>query len=154
MRRGAIRHTAMAALTCLCGVLATSCGQDAKSTVSAEVVSSGKMPFHGPNGPGTEPIAITFNWTVVVEAHHGLGCTVDRITTVVSEAESGKSLMAETDPGASGALASGERAEFPQSQGGSFHSSLYQRPWSGLTRVDVTYSDGRTERLEVAFAIP
>jgi hypothetical protein len=145
---------ALAFTVACCAALAVGCERDADSIVSAEVVSVTKMPFHGPNGPGTEPISITFRWTVVLEAHQGPACRIDRIATELSEPVSGTVLNAETEPGSSGQLSSGQREEFAQSQSGRFDSGLYQRPWTGRTLVEVTLANGRSEQLGVEFAIP
>jgi hypothetical protein len=129
------------------------CGHAGEQVVAAEVGSVSKMPFHGPGGPGSEPMSITFSWTVVVKSTEGPDCQVDRIDTVLSELESKTVLTADTEPGESGVLRGGGAAQFRQGQGGFFNSPLYERPWHGQTRVDVTCS-GRSEPIEVGFVIP
>ena len=132
----------------------SSCGTAGDPVVTAEITSGAKMPFHGPGGPGSEPMSITFMWTVVVKSTEGPDCQVDRIATELSEPESRTALSAETEPRESGRLRGGGTAQFPQQQGGFFNSALYSRPWNGRTRVDVTCPGSRTDQIEVRFVIP
>ncbi len=130
------------------------CGTAGDPVVTAEVTSASKMPFHGPGGPGSEPMSITFMWTVVVRSTEGPDCQVDRLATELSEPESRTVLTAETEPHEAGRLRGGGMARFPQQQGGFFNSALYSRPWNGRTRVDVTCPSRQTDHIEVAFVIP
>ena len=77
----------------------TGCGGAGDPVVTVEVTSRSKMPFHGPGGPGSEPMSITFMWTVVVRSTEGPDCQVDRIATELSEPQSRTVLTAETEPG-------------------------------------------------------
>ncbi len=130
------------------------CGTAGDPVVTAEITAGSKMPFHGPGGPGSEPMSITFMWTVVVKSTEGFDCQVDRVATELSEPESRTVLSAETEPHESGRLRGGGTAQFPQQQGGFFSSALYSRPWNGRTRVDVTCPSRGTDQIEVAFVIP
>src|SRR5262245_66321900 len=68
--------------------VAPGCGTSGEPVVTAEITSASKMPFHGPGGPGSEPMSITFTWTVVVRSAAGPECQVDRIATELSEPQS------------------------------------------------------------------
>lgn len=134
----------------LCG--GPGCGGAAVSPVlTAEVVAAGKLPFHGPGGPDSEPISITFSWTVVVRSAQGPDCQVDRVVSELSEPQSQRVLSAATQ---GGRLPGGGTAQVPQQQAGFFDSALLARPWSGHTRVDVTCPHGVTAQVEAAFTVP
>jgi hypothetical protein len=148
--KGVGKYVALALALCA----SSSCGTAGDPVVTAEVTSGTKMPFHGPGGPGSEPVSITFMWTVVVKSSEGPDCQVDRIATELSEPESRTVLTVETEPHESGTLPGGGTVQFPQQQGGFFDSALYPRPWNGRTRVDVTCPSRRTDQIEVAFVIP
>jgi hypothetical protein len=128
------------------------CGSSGRATVAAEVSDITKMPFHGPGGPGSEPISITFMWTVVVHSSGSAGCSVTRITTQLVETVSGSTLVAESDP-SPGALPEEGTTKFQQSQGGFYPSALYDRVWQGHTVVEVECSGGLTEQAEADFTI-
>jgi hypothetical protein len=134
--------------------VAPGCGTSGEPAISAEITSASKMPFHGPGGPGSEPVSITFTWTVVVRSAEGPDCQVDRIATELSEPQSGTVLTADTEPHEGGRLRGGGAVEFPQGQGGFFNSALYSRPWNGRTQVDVTCPGRPSDHLEVVFIIP
>jgi hypothetical protein len=126
-------------------------GSNVSPVLTAEVVAAGKLPFHGPSGPGSEPISITFSWTVVVRSAQGPDCEVDRVMSELSEPQSQRVLSAATE---GGRLPGGGTAQVPQQQAGFFDSSLFARPWNGHTRVDVTCPHGVTAHVEAAFTVP
>jgi hypothetical protein len=133
-------------------VVTWGCGSSGRATVAVEVSDISKMPFHGPGGAGSEPISITFTWTVVVHSSDSAGCNVGHITTRLTEAVSGSTLVAESDP-SPGALPEEGTTKFKQSQGGFYSSALYDRVWQGHTVVEVKCSGGLTEQAEADFAI-
>ena len=132
--------------------LAWGCGSSGTPTVAVEVSDIVKIPFHGPGGPGSEPISLTFTWTVVLHSGSSAGCDVSHITTQLVEAVSGSTLVAESDPGP-GALPEEGATRFKQSQGGSYPSALYTRVWQGHTVVEVKCSGGVTQQAQTDFTI-
>jgi hypothetical protein len=129
-----------------------SCGSNGAPVVTGEVTAVQKMPFHGPGGPGTEPMSITFMWTVVVKATGASDCVVEAIHTEIREAQSGEAVEADATP--SRVLPDGEPVELPQQQGGLFHSTLYSRPWSGQSQVTVGCAGGEHQEIGIAFTVP
>jgi len=131
---------------------AVACTSDGPPVISAEVSLVQKMPFHGPGGPGTEPMSITFSWTVVVTARDSSDCVVRRIGTRLSEPVSGEAVEAESLPART--LPDGQAVEIPQQESGFFPSVLYTRPWSGVTDVEVGCPGEPSRGLQVQFAVP
>ena len=123
-------------------------GEDALVTVA--ISSPVEMPFHGPSGPGTEPIYIGLNWTVVVTAAGSAESQIGIVRTRVTERVSGTVLTAEGGP--LGILRSRGKLELPQQVSGSFPPSLYPGDWTGITTVEVSHASGRSETLSVSFA--
>jgi hypothetical protein len=133
-------------------VLTLGCGASGRPTFVVEVSDIFKMPFHGPGGPGSEPISLTFMWTVVVHSGAASGCNVGHITTQLVETVSGSTLVAESDP-SPGTLPEEGTTKFKQSRGGSYPSALSDRVWQGHTVVEVNCSGGPTEHAEADFSV-
>ena len=134
------------------GLCLGSCGSEGTPVITGEVTSVQKMPFHGPNGPGTEPISITFRWTTVVRATGGSDCVVQSIRTQLTETQSGVTVEADIAPDQS--LPDGQPVQFPQQQGGVFSSALYDRPWNGHSQVKVGCTGGEHQQVGVSFTVP
>lgn len=141
----------MLLLIVLCLAVA-GCGsqEDAEALVGVAISSPVEMPFHGPSGPGTEPMYIGFSWTVVVSAAGGRESQIGMVVTRVTERTSGTVLTAEDGP--LGTLSSGGRLEARQGASGFFSSSLYPGDWTGVTTVEVLHATGRSETLTTSFA--
>ena len=131
---------------------AAGCGsqEEADALVALAISSPVEMPFHGPIGPGTEPVYIGFTWTVVVSAAGSPESHIGMVVTRVTERTSGTVLTAEDGP--VGTLSSGGRLEVKQGASGFFASSLYPGDWTGVTTVEVSHASGRSETLTVSFA--
>jgi hypothetical protein len=127
------------------------CGTDVQGqdpVISAVVVSPQEMPFHGPGGPGTSPISITFSWTMILAVSGGRQAKVGLVQTQVRERQSGEILTIETGPEKHGGLLRANGVlEVPQRVGGFFDSSLFPGSWAGFTTVEVTYPSRRTDKL-------
>ncbi len=132
------------------------CGTDAQGrdpVITAVVGSTQEMPFHGPGGPGSEPMSITFRWTVLLTATDGGETRVGLVHTRIRERQSGEVLTVETGPEKHGGrLRPNSTLEVAQQAGGFFSSSLYPGSWDAVTTVEVTYPSGRADRLDVPFA--
>lgn len=128
------------------------CGsqEEPDALVGLEIRSPVEMPFHGPHGPGTEPMYIGFSWTVVVSAAGGPESRIGMVVTQVTERTSGTVLT--TEDGPVGTLSSGGRLEVKQGASGFFASSLYPGDWTGVTTVEVSHASGRSETLTASFA--
>ena len=131
------------------------CGASVQSqdpVVSAAVRSPEEIPFHGPGGPGTEPMSISFRWTVILTASDGGEATVGLIHTQVRERQSGEILTIETGPERHGGrLPANGTLEVSQQAGGFFSSSNYPGTWDALTTVEVTYPSRKADKLELSF---
>jgi len=134
------------------GLCLGSCGSNATPVITGEVTAIQKMPFHGPGGPGTEPMSITFMWTVVVRATGGSDCVVQSIQTQITETQSGEAVQADATPNQP--LPDGQAVQFPQQQGGFFSSDLYTRPWNGQSQVEVDCTAGGHQQIAVSFNVP
>lgn len=126
------------------------CGSEDEALVSVAISSPVETPFHGPGGPGTEPMYIGFNWTVVISAGNGLDSHIGRVTTLVTEKSRG-AVLADED-GQVGALPAGGRLEVKQGASGLFPSSHYPGEWTAVTTVEVTHASGRSETVMASFA--
>jgi len=126
------------------------CGSEDEPVVSVAISSPVEMPFHGPGGPGTEPMYIGFTWTVVVSATGGPESYIGMVRTQVTEKTSGTVLTDEDGP--LGTLSGGGRLEAKQGASGFFSSSLYPGAWTAVTTVEVTHAGGRSETLSTSFA--
>ena len=122
------------------------------SAVSVGVTSRLAMPFHGPNGPGAEPMSISFQWTVVLAAAGGPGVTIRAVRTELREPRVARALIAETGSTFDGRLRPDATLLVPQSAGGFFDSALYPGQWEATVTVDVVHPGGRAETLRTAFA--
>lgn len=123
------------------------------SVVTLTITSTQEIPFHGPAGPGTEPISISFQWTVVLTAAGGPGATVRAIRTELREPNSPSSLAVVMGPEAfSGSLRPGVPLQVVLSAAGFFSSALYPGQWQGNASVDLVHPSGRAETLQVAFS--
>ncbi len=131
---------------------ATGCGsqEEAEAPLGLAIKSPFEFPFHGPNGPGTEPIYIGFSWTVVVSAGGGPESRIGMVVTKLTERTSGAVLT--TEDGPLGTLSSGGSLEAKQETFGFFSSSLYPGDWTAITTVEVSYASGRSETLTASFA--
>jgi hypothetical protein len=136
----------LVALTCL------GCESSTVPILSAAVTARSKMPFHGPGGAGSEPMSITFAWSIRLQSSDGPDCSVDRLTTTLSEPVSATSLAVTSEPHRM--LPGGGSATFEQQQAGFFSSALYSRAWNGSTRVGVSCEGGQEQELVVTFVIP
>jgi len=134
------------------GLCLGSCGSNGTPVITGEVTAIQKMPFHGPGGPGTEPMSITFMWTVVVRATGGSDCVVQSIQTQITETQSGEAVQADATPNQP--LPDGQAVQFPQQQGGFFSSDLYTRPWNGQSQVEVDCTAGGHQQIAVSFNVP
>lgn len=153
------RCPSMTLLTLVCsGLLA--CGREspAQPEVAADAVivltiaSIQEMPFHGPGGPGTEPMSITFRWTVVLTTPGGPGAMVRAIRTELRESNSETPIVA-PDPGPlDRTLRAGVPLELPLSAAGLFNSALYPGRWEGRVSVDIVHLSGRQETLQTTFS--
>lgn len=126
------------------------CGSQevADAPVAVAIRSPAEMPFHGPMGPGTEPISIDLRWTVVITATGG-ECQVGAVRTQLTERTSGT--VRTTEGGPLGHLSGLGTLELPQRVSGLFPSSHYPGEWTGVTTVEVLHASGRSETLSVAF---
>ncbi len=131
---------------------AWSCGAPSQpdTVVALTIASPSQMPFHGPHGPGTEPMYIAFNWTVVLTASGGGNDDVGMVRTRLVDSLSGTVLNTENGP--LGSLAGRGRLELPQQAGRFFPSSLYPGDWSGTTTAEILHRDGRSETLTATFS--
>jgi hypothetical protein len=154
MRPG-LRHKTAAALVALAWLAGCDGDSPARpdSVVSLRVASTRQMPFHGPAGPGMEPMSISFQWTVTLTAAGGPGVTILAIRTELREPGFAGRLEVATGPEAfNGHLGPGGTLLVPQSSGGFFSSALYPGQWEGTASVDVLHPNGRAETIETAFS--
>jgi hypothetical protein len=130
---------------------AAGCGSQeaAEAPVGLAISSPFEFPFHGPHGPGTDPIYIGFSWTVVVSAGAGPESRIGMVVTRVTERTSGAALT--TEDGPLGTLSGGGRLEVEQETSGFFPSSLYPGDWTAVTTVEVTHASGRSETVSTSF---
>jgi hypothetical protein len=135
-------------LIALCLAIA-GCGSEDEALVTVAISAPVEMPFHGPSGPGTEPMYIGFTWTVVVSAAGGPDSYVGMVRTQVTEKTSGTVLTGEDGP--LGTLSGGGRLEVKQGASGFFSSSLYPGDWTAVTTVEVTHAGGRSETVSTSF---
>ncbi len=143
--------TAMGLAWAGCGGGRPDAGVKPDAVVRVAVTSPTEMPFHGPGGPGTEPMYIGFTWTVAVTASEGADSQVGTVRTRLVESASGTVLPAEGGP--LGTLAGGSTLELAQGASGFFPSSLYSSgKWSGTTTVEVIHGGGRSETLTATFS--
>ena len=122
------------------------------AVVGLRIVSPLAMPFHGPQGPGGEPISIDFRWTVVIAASEGAAARVTVVRTVLTERRSGAEVVRETFP--SRDLPPGGELRLEEQSGGSFPSELYPGDWAGVTAVQLAHASGAAETLTASFAFP
>ncbi len=123
------------------------------SLVTLAVTSGKEMPFHGPAGPGTEPMSITFQWTVALTVAGGPGVTVRAIRTELREPNYAGRLSVATGPEAfNGRISPGGILLVPQSSSGLFSSALYPGQWEANASVDVLHPNGKAETLQTAFS--
>ncbi len=122
------------------------------AVVALRVVSPLAMPFHGTNGPGREPISITFSWTIVIAASDGAATRVAVVRTVLTERKSGAEVVRETFP--SRDLPPGGELRLEEQSGGSFPSALYPGDWAGVTTVQLAHGSGAAETLTASFSFP
>jgi hypothetical protein len=118
-------------------------------TLAVTIHSPVEMPFHGPGGPGSEPMYIGFSWTVVVAASGDAESRIGTVRTRLTERTSGSVLTAEGGP--AGTLRGGEKVEVAQQTSGLFPSVLYPGDWTGVTTVEVSHGSGRSETLTASF---
>ena len=150
MRRySKLRFWGVAAISA--GLFAAACGsgEQADGSIRLMIRAPVQMPFHGPGGPGTEPMYIAFNWTVAVAAAEGADSVVGRVRTRLTERASGAVLTADGD--AVGSLGAGAEVELRQQASGPFPSSLYPGDWLGVTTVEVSHRSGRLETVSTSF---
>jgi hypothetical protein len=121
------------------------------AVIAVQVVSPTTMPFHGPSGPGTEPISITFRWTVVITASAGTTSRVAVVRTELTERHSGKVLALTTFP-ASDSLPGGGELQLAEATSGFFQSSLYPGDWAGVTTAQVAHASGAAETVTASFS--
>lgn len=148
-RDGRVRFWSVVAVGA--GLMLAACGpgEEPDGSVRVTVTAPLQMPFHGPGGPGTEPMSIAFNWTVVVAASEAADSVVGPIRTRLTERASGAVLTA--DGGAVGNLRAGAEVELSQQASGTFPSSLYPGDWQGVTTVEVAHRSGRLETVSTSF---
>jgi hypothetical protein len=149
-RDAALRWSLQVVAVGLAGTL-MACGSGGQSDaiVGVTVQAPMEMPFHGPGGPGTEPMYISFDWTVVISASEGSDGQIGTVRTLLTERVSGGVLVAEASPMAS--LRGGEKVELKQQASGTFPSALYPGDWTGVTSVEVTHISGRQETVSTSF---
>ena len=123
--------------------------QVADAVVAVAIRSQVEVPFHGPLGPGTEPISIDLRWTVVITATGGAECQVRAVRTLLTERSSGTART--TEGGPLGYLPGWGTLELPQRVSGFFPSTHYPGEWTGVTTVEVLHASGRSETLSAAF---
>ena len=115
------------------------------------VKSAQEMPFHGPSGPGTEPMSISFRWIVVLVASAGSGASMGAIHTTLQDSLSSNTLVAAT--ASTGLfLAPGVPREVSQGASGFFNSAQYPGDWHATVSATVVYPSGRSETLLATFA--
>lgn len=124
------------------------CGSGDEPLVRVAITSPIEMPFHGPGGPGTEPMYIGFTWTVVVSASGGPGSYIGMVRTQVTEKASGVAMADEDGP--LGSLSGGGKLEVEQGASGFFSSSLYPGDWTAVATVEVRHADGRSETVSTS----
>lgn len=131
---------------------AAGCGsqEETEAPVALAISSPFEFPFHGPNGPGTEPIYIGFTWTVVVSAGGGPESRIGMVVTRLTERTSGAVLT--TEDGPLGTLSGGGRLDVEQETSGFFSFSHYPGDWTAVTTVEVSHATGRSETLTASFA--
>ena len=150
-----IHKTMGLALVGITAVLYLGCGpvgptlEDPESRVTVAVKDTREMPFHGPGGPGSEPMSITFFWTVVVSASNGRGVAIESIETRIREPREAVPLVASS--ARTGFLTPGQDLEVVQSAGGFFSSALYPGSWDGAAAVRVRHPNGRREEINLDF---
>jgi hypothetical protein len=129
----------------------TACGsqESPDAALALSISAPAEMPFHGPHGPGTEPIYVTFSRRVVVTVSAGTESRISLVRTRLSERASGEALTAESDPTAT--PGGGEKLELVQRASGTYPSSLYPGDWMGVTTLDVSHGSGRVETLSASF---
>jgi len=121
------------------------------AVIAVRVVSPTIMPFHGPSGPGTEPIFIAFRWTVVITASPGTTSRVAVVRTELTERHSGTVMALTTFP-ASDSLAGGGELQLAEATSGVFPSSLYPGDWAGVTTAQVSHASGAAETVTASFS--
>jgi hypothetical protein len=133
------------------GLMVAACGSGGQpdGSVRLTVNAPVEMPFHGPGGPGTEPMYISFNWTVVVAASEGADIVVGPVRTRLIERASGAVLTAEGGP--VGNVPAGAKVELRQQTSGTFLSSLYPGDWLGVTTVEVSGRNGTLATVSTSF---
>ncbi len=111
------------------------------------------MPFHGRGGPGSEPMSITFRWTVVLATAMGPGATVRAIRADLREPGSGTSLdVPEPRLPPDHSVRPGAPLEIQCGTSGFFNSALYPGKWRAHVFVDIAHHSGRVETLQAAFS--
>ncbi len=138
-------------LAALVGLVGAGCMPDEGTdrVVAVAIRSPVEMPFHGPNGPGTEPIYIDFSWTVVVTTSGLRDLRAGLARTRLTEAATGVVLT--TEDGPLGTVPSGGEVELRQHASGVFPSSRYPGDWRGVTTVEISGTGGRSETLTASF---
>ncbi len=137
-------------------VLFSGCGSEPTTgpdpVVSVSVRSATEMPFHGPGGPGSETISITFRWTVTIRAE-GADGTIGTVRTLVRDKPTGTSLSVAMGPESHGGVVkAGGTLDVAQQVGGFFAPGLYPGQWEGVAAVEVIHPSGRSETIEASFA--
>jgi hypothetical protein len=112
-----------------------------------------EMPFHGRGGPGSEPMSITFRWTVVLATAMGPGATVRSIRADLRESSSGTSTVVPEarlppDP----FVRAGIPLEIECGTSDFFSSALYPGKWRAHVSVEIVHPSGRVETLGAAFS--
>lgn len=140
-------------LTCaaMVAALCLGCGGSAVDpTISVAVEPQVPMPFHGPNGPGSDTMSMSLRWAVVVTAGAGSAAVVRSIHTVIRDEKSGVSVSADEAPGS--AVSEGHPLRAEQLGSCYFPSTAYPGRWLGVTTVEITHESGKVERLDASFA--
>jgi hypothetical protein len=135
----------------------SACGGDSVTrpdpVVTLTIAQPRQMPFHGSGGPGTEPISISFEWTVGLSSTGGREVTVVAIRTELRESVSSASLAVAAGPeNVPHPLRSWEPVVVPQRISGAFSSALYPGQWQGTTSVEIVHPSGRSETLRSTFS--
>src|SRR5512145_3110076 len=148
---GRISMSVRIAFSLMVAALCLSCGGSAEEPdIAVAVEPRLAMPFHGPNGPGSDTMSMTLRWAVVVSAESGGAAMVRSIHTVVRDERSGASIAADTAPVSE---VSAGRPYLTEQEGSCFFpSTAYPGRWVGVTTVEIGYESGRTERIDTPFA--
>lgn len=125
--------------------------KEAPLSVNLSVDATALQPFHGPAGPGTDPISLTFTWVLRIQLNDGGAATVKGVHTRLTEQASG-TFIEPADQSMSLPIAEGETKSVPLQASASVPAGLYPGRWTGTSTVQIIESSGESKSLDVAFS--